>query len=134
VILTVTVPTRPFDAGELIQYLVSLRYRSGRTCGPSHGPHQVSGSVAELLGPCGPLDVAILDARGAEVYPGPEAINCPAFLGPRLRGHQMLSTGGNWDQTLGGGRPARVGHLVPPGTYRLIIAGKVSVPIVLSQP
>ncbi len=134
VVVTVTVPTKPFRPGEIVQYQVTIRNRSGRTCGPDHGPIARAGDEPGIFGPCGPLPLRIVNTRGVAVYPPPEAIRCPAFLGPRLRGHQMLSAGGSWDQIQGGGRPARVGHLVPRGRYRLTVAGKVSVPLVLSQP
>ena len=134
VVVTVTVPTKPFRPGEIVQYQVTIRNRTGRICGPDHGPIARVGDEPGIFGPCGPLPLRIVNARGVAVYPPPEAISCPAFLGPRLRGHQMLSAGGSWDQTQGGGRPARVVHLVPRGTYRLTIANKVSLPLVLSQP
>ncbi len=134
VVVTVTVPTKPFRPGEIVPYRVTVRNRSGRTCGPDHGPIARAGDEPGIFGPCGPLPLRIVNTRGVAVYPPPEAISCPALLGPRLRGHQMLSAGGSWDQTQGGGRPARVVHLVPRGTYRLIVANKVSVRLVLSQP
>ncbi len=42
------------------------------------------------------------------MYPGSEAISCPALLGPSLRAHQTLTAPGTWDQTQGGGRPGWV--------------------------
>jgi hypothetical protein len=134
VVLTVTLPRKPFTPGELVQYLVSLRNRSGHTCGPSRSPAAPPGNLAELLGPCGPIKVIILNARDVAVYPGLQAYMCPDYLGPMLKGHQMVTAGGSWNQTQGGGRPARVVTLVPRGTYRLIVAGRVSVPIFLPPP
>ncbi len=91
-------------------------------------------SLTGLLGRCGPLPLHILNAHGVAVYPPFEAILCPLFIGPRLRAHQTLAATGSWNQMLGGGRPARVASLAPRGTYHLVIAGKVSVPLVLAQP
>jgi len=134
VMVTVTVPTTPFRPGQVVLYQVTIRNRSGRLCGPNHGPVAEVGDEPGIFGPCGPLPLRIVNVRGVTVYPPPEAIRCPAFFGPRLRGHQTLTAGGSWDQTQGGGRPARVDHLVPRGAYHLTIAGEVSVPLVLSQP
>jgi hypothetical protein len=134
VVVTVTVPAKPFRPGEIVQYQVTIRNRSGQTCGPDHGPVARVGDEPGIFGPCGPLPLRIVNTRGVAVYPPPEAISCPALLGPRLRGHQMLSAGGSWAQTQGGGRPARVVHQVPRGTYHLTIANKVSVPLVLTRP
>jgi len=134
VTVTVTVPTTPFRPGQVVLYQVTIRNRSGRLCGPNHGPVAEVGDEPGIFGPCGPLPLRIVNTRGVAVYPPPEAISCPALLGPRLRGHQMLSAGGSWAQTQGGGRPARVVHQVPQGTYHLTIANKVSVPLVLSRP
>jgi hypothetical protein len=134
VVVGVTMPTKPFDPKEIVEYQVTIRNHSGRTCGPDHGPIARVGDEPGIFGPCGPLPLRIVNTRGVTVYPPPEAISCPGDIGPRLRGHQTLTTGGSWDQIQGGGRPVRVGRLVPRGTYRLTIAGKVSVPLVLSQP
>jgi hypothetical protein len=80
------------------------------------------------------LRLAFQNAHGLDVYPGAQAVLCPTLLGPQLEGHQTLTAGGTWDQTRGGGRPVRIAQLVARGTYHLVIAGKVSVPFVLTPP
>ncbi len=80
-----------------------------------------------------PIPVVIENARGIDVYPGPDAIGCPALLGPPLAAHATMSTTGNWDQTGGGLRPARIATLVPAGRYRIVIAGKVALPLTLTR-
>jgi len=132
VVLTVTVSRRAFATGQPVTYRVSLHNLSARTCGPAGSPTQETNSLTTLFGPCGALPLAIEDARGIDVYPGSEAISCPALLGPSLGAHRTLTAAGTWDQTQGGGRPARAATPVPRGTYHLVVAGKVSVPISLS--
>jgi hypothetical protein len=134
VVVTVTVPRKPFASGEAVEYLVRLQNPNAQACGPSHGRLAVEGDEPGIFGPCGPLPLRILNDRGVAVYPPPEAILCPAHAAPQLKGHQVLTSGGSWDQFEGGGRPARVATLVPRGTYHLVIAGKVSVPLVLAPP
>lgn len=134
VVLTVTVPRRAFAPGQPVAYRVSLHNLSAQTCGPAGSPTQDTNPLTTLLGPCGAVPLAIEDARGVDVYPGSEAISCPALLGPSLGAHRTLTARGTWDQTQGGGRPARVATLVPRGTYHLVVAGRVRVPISLSSP
>ncbi len=133
VVVSVTVPTRHFVPGERVPYRVTLTNRGTRACGSTVGGVRTH-SLAGLLGQCGPLPLHIVNARGVAVYPPFEAILCPMFIGPRLQAHQTLAAAGSWNQMQGGGRPARVASLVPRGTYHLVIAGKVGVPLVLAQP
>jgi len=134
VVLTVTVPRRAFAPGQPVAYRVSLHNLSAQTCGPAGSPTQDTNPLTTLLGPCGALPLAIENARGVDVYPGSEAISCPALLGPSLGAHRTLTARGTWDQTQGGGRPARVATLVPRGPSPLAVPAKVRVPISLSWP
>jgi hypothetical protein len=130
VILTVTVPRRAFAPGQLVTYQVGLHNLSGRGCGPVDGASP-SGPVTALLGPCSEIPVDIVNARGLVVDPGPQAIACPALLGPRIPAHGRVSTTGTWDQRQGAGRPALRATPVPRGMYHLVVDDKVSLPIVL---
>ena len=134
VVVSVTVPTKSFAPGEPVPYRVTLTNRGTRACGSTIPAGLPIHTLTGLLGRCGPLPLHIVNARGIAVYPPFEAILCPLLLGPRLRAHQTLAATGSWNQMQGGGRPARVASLVPRGTYHLVIAGKVSVPLVLAQP
>ena len=87
--------------------------------------------MTPLLGACSEIPVDVENARGGDVYPGPQAIACPALLGPRLRAHQTRPVTGTWDQVQGAGRPTLRATPVPRGTYRLVVDGKVELPIVL---
>jgi len=131
VILTVTLPRRVFAPRQLVTYQVSLHNRSARACGPRHGPTPSGSPVKALLGACSEIPVDIEDARGLDVYPGPQAIACPELLGPRLPAHQTVSTTGTWDQMQGGGRPALRATPVQRGTYHLVVDNTVRLPIVL---
>lgn len=131
VILTVTLSRQAFAPRQLVTYGVSLHNRSKRACGPSGGPAPSSRPVQGLLGACSEIPVEIEDPRGLDVYPGPEAIACPALLGPRLPAHQTVSTTGDWNQMQGAGRPALRATTVPSGTYQLIVDHTIRLPIVL---
>ena len=139
VVLTLSVPQRSYGPGQVVRYRVALHNTSGRVCGyggstsSRPGPTLPGVVAGALLGPCGPLPASIVDAKGHVVSPGVGAISCPVILGPPLAAHATVSTTGTWDQTVGGGlRPARRGSPAPPGTYRIVIGGKVSLPITVS--
>jgi hypothetical protein len=143
VVLSVSVPRHTYAIGQPVTYRVSLHNESGRRCSvpgsqaSSLLPNASASSLnvtqlGFLLGPCSPLPLTIENAKGVEVFPGPEAISCPAFQGPPLAAHTTISTTGTWDQMVGGGlRPARVATPAPAGLYRIKVGSKVSVPITL---
>ena len=143
VVLSLSVPRHTYATGQPVTYRVSLHNESGRRCTvPGAQPSSLlpnanasSLGVTQLgflLGPCSPLPLTIDNAKGVEVFPGPEAISCPAFQGPPLAARATISTTGTWDQVVGGGlRPARLPTPAPAGLYRIEVGTKVSVPISL---
>jgi hypothetical protein len=137
VVLSVSVNRHTFVTGQPVTYRVSLHNLSGQRCnapGEQSPPQQSQlggGPLGFLLGPCSPLPVIIDNAKGVDVFPGPEAISCPAILGPSLAAHATISTTGTWDQMEGGLRPARIATPAPVGRYRIVVAGKVTVPITI---
>jgi hypothetical protein len=135
--LTVTVSARAFGLGQDVRYMVRLHNLSAREClGPAQpGPAQPGprGSLSFALGPCGSLPLGITNARGGRVFPGSGGISCPLLLGPALLGHATLRMSGTWDRVEGGLRPARIPTRAPPGRYRLVVGGVVSVPFTLTN-
>jgi hypothetical protein len=142
VMLSVSVNRHTFVTGQPVSYRVRLHNLSGQRCNVpgAQSPPQLpngndsslgGGPLGFLLGPCSPLPVAVDNAKGVDVFPGPEAISCPAILGPSLASHATLSTTGTWDQMEGGLRPARIATPAPVGRYRIVVGGKVSVPITI---
>ncbi len=142
VVLSVSVDHHTFVMGQLVTYRVSLHNLSGQRCsvpGDQSTPRQPNGNDSSLgggplgflLGPCSPLPVAIDNANGVDVFPGLQAISCPALLGPPLGAHATLSTTGTWNQMEGGLRPARIATPAPAGRYRIVVAEKVSVPVTI---
>jgi hypothetical protein len=82
----------------------------------------------QFIGPCGALSMSVLDGSGTSVWPGPVAYSCPEMgpthLGP---GAQVIAIG-SWPRltvTRAGSSPA------PSGTYRLVIANRLSFTITL---
>ncbi len=126
VLLTVTIQARAFAPGQLVTYRVSLHNPSRATCGTPGRTFPTSQTmpnfVAGLLGACGELSVAIYDAKGTNVYPGPVAYGCPMIVGPSIAPGLTIATTGTWQPA--GSRGA--------GRYRLVIDGKVTLPIVIT--
>ncbi len=132
VVLTVTLPYRTFAPGQLVTYQVRLHNLGGRACGPSDGATPSASPVGTLLGACSALPVDIENAQGRNVFPGSEAVACPALLGPRLPARGNVTATGTWDQRQGAGRPALRAVPAPRGTYHLVVDDEVRLPIVLS--
>jgi len=145
VVLTVTAAHRAYARGVPVTYTVKLQNVSDQACSfpgttqPTvpNGPSVYPGGrslTPFMLGPCSPLPVTIDTAKGVDISPGPDAISCPAILGPPLAAHATLSAAGTWDQMEGGLRPARIQTPVPPGRYLIEVDGKVGVPITIASP
>jgi hypothetical protein len=143
VVLTLSVPRHTFGPGQEVTYRVTLHNVSGRSCTvPGQSPPSLPGGkpsgpgggpLGFLLGPCSPLPVTVDNAAGVDVSPGADAISCPVILGPALAAHATLSTTGSWDQMEGGVRPARIARPAPAGDYRIVVDGKVAVPVTLTR-
>ncbi len=144
--LTVTVPARAFGLGQDVRYTVRLHNLSAREClgaaqsGLQPGPRSpalpspsLRGSLSFVLGPCGSLPLGVTNARGERVFPNTGGISCPLLLGPPLFGHATVRMTGTWDRVEGGLRPARIPTPAPPGRYRLVVGGVVSVPFTLTN-
>jgi hypothetical protein len=132
VLLTASIQAGAFAPEQLVTYQVTLRNLGNAPCDSSQADsfRGALGPGAMLLGPCAPLSVDIQNARGVDEYPGADAISCPAFFGPVLAPHHTLHTTGNWDQR----RDLVPGRAyVPEGHYRLVIAGKVSLPVTIGR-
>jgi hypothetical protein len=127
VLLTASIARRSFTVGQPVTYKVAVRNLSHTTCGTPGRPLPTIPTAPTvalgLLGPCGELSVVIYDAAGTDVYPGPVAYGCPMIVGPALHPGQSLATTGTWTPA-----PVRAS-----GRYRLVIAGKVTLPIVLAE-
>ncbi len=127
--LRAMVQHRSYAPGQRVTFEVSLHNNSALTCQPTTGAPRAL--TSGLIGPCSRFPVVIDNARGFDVYPGPQAYLCPDLRSPTLQPHQTLSATGTWDQRQGSGRPALRATPVPRGTYHLMVAQTLSVPIVL---
>ena len=146
VVLSVSVGHDTYLTGQLVTYRVSLHNESGRRCTVpgdqasillpnANSSSPAGGQLGYLLGPCSSLPLTIDNSKGVQVFPGPEAVSCPNFLGPPLGAHATISTTGTWNQMVGGGlRPARVPTLAPPGRYRIMVGSKVGVSVTFVGP
>jgi hypothetical protein len=99
-----------------------------RNEGPVSCTYAGTGRGDQFIGPCGAFWMNVLDGSGTSVWPGPVAYSCPE-MGPTLLGPgaQVIATG-SWPRltvTRAGSSPALS------GTYRLVIANKLSFTITL---
>jgi hypothetical protein len=126
VLLTASIQEGPFAPGQLVTYRVSVHNLARTACGTPGRTFPTVPTTPNfalgLLGPCGELSVVIYNAEGTNVYPGPVAFSCPMIVGPRIAPGQTIATTGMWQPT---GSPG-------PGSYRLVIDGKVTLPIVIA--
>ena len=125
VLLTASIQKGVFAPGQLVTYRVAVHNLSRTICGtPRRNLPAVptTPNSAGLLGPCGELSVVVYNAEGTNVYPGRVAYGCPLILGPSIPPGQTIATTGMWQP--GGSRG--------PGPYRLVIDGKVTLPIVIT--
>ena len=131
--LSVTVPRHAFTPDQPVTFAVRLRNTGATGCGAQLSravPFPQAGRSL-TVGPCGILAVVVRNTSGVNVYPSPVIPSCPAELGFRLGPHSSAATTGSWDQTEYLGRPVTT-QQAPPGTYRLVVGGAVTVPITLS--
>jgi hypothetical protein len=138
VLLTGSIQRRPFTAGQRVTYKVSIHNRSHVTCGSpaaTTAPTNSPVPPADLLGPCSEVSALVENSRGSVVYPQ-EGIACPVILGPSLAAGQTITVTGTWVPSAGYDGIARPGFApgVPAGEYRIVIDGKVTLPVELSGP
>jgi hypothetical protein len=136
--LTVTLSARTYGLGQNVRYMVRLHNRSATRC-----PGEEAPAVSVLPGPsgpgslefgrCGSLPMSIRNTHGAQVFPDTGAIACPMMIGQALAPHATLRFSGTWDRVEGGLRPTRIPRPAPPGRYRLVIDGVVSLPFTLTN-
>ncbi len=124
---------RVFGPGQAVRFRVRLRNLGSIPCGYAAGQNPVQVRQPFRVGPCSSLPLLVRDQRGNQVYPGAEAISCPAIFEPVLAPHGSLTAVGTWSRTEGGLRPARTPTEAPAGDYHLIV-GTVSVPFRLKPP
>jgi hypothetical protein len=127
--LKVTLPRLTFKADQPVTFNVTISNPSATPCGPSPPVvGLVQGSSGLEVGPCGPVSMAIDNAKKADVYPGHVAIGCPAEFGLLLPAQGSLTATGTWDQKI----PFGGSHKAPRGHYRLVIDNAVTFPITLT--
>ena len=142
IVLSVTVPGHGFTPTEPVTFTVRLRNTGSTTCGAPLALHVPQARESLTVGPCGTLPLMVTTTAGREVYPGPLAYFCPAQAGFRLGPDTTATAAGNWNQTAvvsggpgssGSGSWATSGSTAhaPPGHYRLVVDGAVSVPVTL---
>ena len=81
-------------------------------------------STALQAGPCGSIGYEIVGAHRKNVWPGPQAFNCPALGFAELQPSATVSGAGTWDQDKPGSS-ARI----PAGSYTLVIDGHFDFPL-----
>jgi hypothetical protein len=81
-------------------------------------------STALQAGPCGSIGYEIVGAHRKNVWPGPQAFNCPALGFAQLQPSATVSGSGSWNQDKPGGSGR-----VPAGSYTLVVDGHFDFPL-----
>ncbi len=81
-------------------------------------------STALQAGPCGSIGYEVVGAHRKNVWPGPQAFNCPALGFAQLQPSATVSGAGTWNQDKPGSS-----HRVPTGNYTLVIDGHFDFPL-----
>jgi hypothetical protein len=119
--MRVAVSRSPFAPSQSVDVIAVVR-NIGRTVCTYGG----DGGGNQYIGPCGAFSMTVLNNHGSTVWPGPVAYSCPMIGPTRLApGTQVIATG-TWPKsvvTRSGSRAA------PPGSYRVIIAGRIALAI-----
>jgi hypothetical protein len=118
--MRVSVPKLTFGASQPVTIAAVVHNVGATTCDYSGGVGEVS------IGPCGPVFVQVDNSKGVDVWPGSAPYACPAELAAQLRPGAKVTANGSWDQTDGS-----TNAVVPRGSYRLIVGGKISFRLIL---
>ncbi|HEX4127688.1 MAG TPA: hypothetical protein VHX67_08950 [Acidimicrobiales bacterium] len=131
--LSVTIPTHAYTPTQQVTFTVRLRNTGATACGSPLARHVPQARQKLTVGPCGTLALVVHNDRGLEVYPGPGVFHCPEETGFQLGPHATAETTATWSQAVYLGRQSEAvpGH-APPGTYRLLLGGAVTVPVTLT--
>lgn len=89
---------------------------AGATPGPT--------ATALQAGPCGSIGYEVVGAHRKNVWPGPQAFNCPALGFAELQPSATVSGSGTWNQDKPGSS-----HRVPTGSYTLVVDGHFDFPL-----
>ena len=130
ILLSVTVPTHAFRSSQQVTFLVRLHNTGSTACGTPSAKHVPPARRTFDVGPCGVLSLVVRASSGASVYPGPSVYFCPEESRLRLGPHGTAQTTANWSQAAYLGSPPKPQH-APIGTYHLVVAGAVTVPVTL---
>lgn len=76
-------------------------------------------STTLQAGPCGSIGYEITTARGHEVWPGPQLVNCPALGFAQLAPGATVTGTGSWNQD----KP-NTNRRVSPGKYVVVVDNK----------
>ena len=126
VVISVTLSQHSYRRGQPVKVMVRAHNIGTTTCRYSEGPNVNPGlhsstAATQVVGPCGTVGMAVYNASGAEVWPGPVAYSCPLLVIGSLGPNQTVHAKGAWDQESykneGDGSPT----LVPRGRYRVVI-------------
>jgi hypothetical protein len=128
--LSVTVPTHAFRSSQEVTFLVRLHNTGSTACGTPSAKHVPPARRTFDVGSCGILSLVVRASSGVSVYPGPSVYFCPEESGLRLGPHGTAQTSANWSQAAYLGSPPKPQH-APIGTYHLVVAGAVTVPVTL---
>ena len=128
IVLSVTVPKRAFLPTDAVTVTVRLRNTGSTTCGspvPGNVPRRGS---ALSVGPVGPSRSSCAPATGSTSTPVRACSTAPRKSVSAWARTARPRPSATWSQIAYRGSPPKPRH-APPGTYRLVVDGAVTVPV-----
>lgn len=120
--MLVGVNTLTLHPGSTLSLTFLVKNQSTASCNytaPYAGAAPGPTSTTLQAGPCGSIGFEVETARGHEVWPGPQLLNCPALGFAQLAAGATVSGTGTWNQD----KPNST-QRVAPGTYRVVVGDK----------
>ena len=99
--MLVAVNTVTLHPGDALTITFIIKNTGSKTCNytaPYAGAAPGPTSTTLQAGPCGSIGYEITTARGHEVWPGPQLVNCPALGFAQLAPGATVSGTGTWNQ------------------------------------
>ncbi len=125
--LLVAVNTLKLHPGAALDINFVVRNQAAAECNyvaPYAGSAPGPTSTALQAGPCGSIGFEIIGAHRKNVWPGPQAFNCPALGFAELQPSATVSGTGTWNQD----KP-NTSSRVPAGSYTLVVDGHFDFPL-----
>lgn len=121
VVLRASIPRTTFTPTQPVEVVGLLQNVGGTDC--TYAGDAGAGDGHPTIGPCGVFPMTVRNRHGTNIWPGPAVYSCPMMGQTRFAAGTQVRATGTWPKSVVTRRGSRA---APPGTYRLIVAGKVT--------